>query len=107
MIMDGAVQRFQANPIVRYLLDSGDVDMNKLATMPFSDEDHAHFAQLIGYSVSGWGDLSYVSDAIWTEAHAAQAQRPALHDAVARQQAIEELDNAIAALATLRESLLK
>ena len=30
--------------------------------MNFSNEDHAEFAELIGYSVSGYGDLSYVSD---------------------------------------------
>lgn len=33
--------------------------MNKLALMPFADEDREQFAQLIGYSVSGFGDLSY------------------------------------------------
>ena len=29
--------------------------------MPFSDEDREQFAQLIGYSVSGFGELSYAS----------------------------------------------
>lgn len=56
------VLRFQHNAIVRFLLDAGAFDMNRLSMMPFSDEDRAQFAQLIGYSVSGWGDLSYVSD---------------------------------------------
>lgn len=56
------VVRFRPNPIVQLLFDNGPFDMNKLATMGFSDEDRAHFAQLIGYSVSGWGDLSYVAD---------------------------------------------
>lgn len=54
------VVRFQANAIVRHLLDAGPFDMNRLAMMPFSDEDRAQFAQLIGYSISGWGGLSYV-----------------------------------------------
>jgi len=30
--------------------------------MKFNDEEREQFAQLIGYSVSGFGDLSYVSD---------------------------------------------
>lgn len=31
--------------------------------MPFSDEDWAQFMQLIGYSTSGYGDLSYADKA--------------------------------------------
>lgn len=56
---DGVV-RFKANAIVAFLLDAGPFDMNALARMPFSDEDREQFAQLIGYSVSGFGDLPYV-----------------------------------------------
>lgn len=56
------VVRFKQNKIVRHLIDSHPhVDMNALATMNFSREDHEQFAQLIGYSVSGFGDLSYAS----------------------------------------------
>lgn len=58
---DGTV-RFKQNAIVRLLLDVGPWDMNDLAKMPFSVEDREQFAQLIGYSVSGFGELSYVSD---------------------------------------------
>jgi hypothetical protein len=54
--------RFKENAVVRYLLDNGGVDMNQLCTLDFSDEDRSQFAQLIGYSVSGYGELSYVSD---------------------------------------------
>ncbi len=54
--------RFKQNKIVRFLIDMGPFDMNKLAMMNFSDEDRVQFAQLIGYSRSGFGDLSYVSD---------------------------------------------
>jgi hypothetical protein len=56
------VLRFKANAIVRFLLDAGPYDMNTLAMMPFTDEDRRQFAQLIGYSVSGYGDLSYAED---------------------------------------------
>jgi hypothetical protein len=44
--------------------------MNRLAMMDFSDEDRAHFAQLIGYSLYGWADLSYVSDEAFERAEA-------------------------------------
>lgn len=57
---DGII-RFRPNEIVRFLLDAGDIDLNKLAIINFDDEDREQFAQLIGYSVSGYGELSYVS----------------------------------------------
>jgi len=56
------VDRFVENGIVRFLLDAGPYDLNQLAIMKFNDEEREQFAQLIGYSVSGFGDLSYVSD---------------------------------------------
>jgi hypothetical protein len=62
--------RFKANAIVRYLLDfnagghgkPGHIGMNELAVMEFSQEDREQFAQLIGYSLSGFGELSYASN---------------------------------------------
>ena len=60
--------RFRKNAIVRYLLDSGKEDMNSLAFMNFSDEDREQFAQLIGYSLSGFSELSYVSDKAYEKA---------------------------------------
>ena len=56
------VLRFKENSIVRYLLDNGGIDLNRLATIDFSQDDREQFAQLIGYSVSGFSELSYVSD---------------------------------------------
>ncbi len=53
--------RFKENAIVRMLLDHGGFDMNKLALMRFDQEDREQFAQLIGYSVSGFSELSYAS----------------------------------------------
>lgn len=67
---DGATIRFKANDIVRFLLDAGPFDMNQLAVMKFSREDREQFAQLIGYSVSGFGELSYVRPKIVTKADA-------------------------------------
>lgn len=60
--------RFKANKIVRHLLDHGGHDMNKLSMMNFSQEDREQFAQLIGYSLSGFGELSYVSDETYERA---------------------------------------
>jgi len=54
--------RFKGNAIVRHLLDHGGIDLNQLACLDFSDEDRMQFAQLIGYSLSGFGELSYVDD---------------------------------------------
>ena len=73
LIDEHGTVRFKANAIVIYLLDAGPYDMNTLALMPWSDEDREQFAQLIGYSLSGFGDLSYVSDETFA---AAQSQNP-------------------------------
>ena len=68
------VDRFRANAIVRAFLDeatkAGILDLNKIACMDFSDEDRRQFAQLIGYSVGGYGELSYVSDPDYAAAFA-------------------------------------
>lgn len=56
------ILRFKSNAIVRFLLDKGPYNMNDLARNEFSDDDREQFAQLIGYSVGGFLDLSYVSD---------------------------------------------
>lgn len=56
------VLRFKQNAIVRHLLDHGGIDLNQIAAMKFRREDREQFAQLIGYSLSGFSDLSYVSD---------------------------------------------
>ncbi len=67
VVWDGkGVIRFQENPIVRFILDNGPHDMNTIARASaeqrWTRADHSHFAQLTGYSVSGWSGLGYVSD---------------------------------------------
>jgi hypothetical protein len=57
------IKRFRRNKIVEYLLDNGGLDMNAIACVSFDNEDRRQFAQLIGYSISGYSDLSYVDDA--------------------------------------------
>lgn len=64
---DGTV-RFKENPIVRYLLDNGGIDLNAIARRGFAKEDQQQFAQLIGYSLSGYSELSYVTDEAYSAA---------------------------------------
>ena len=70
LVWDDSVIRFRENRIVRYLLDAGPFDLNQLALMPFDRDEREQFAQLIGYSVSSWGGLSYVDDERVAEADA-------------------------------------
>ena len=60
--------RFKENKIVRYLLDNGRIDLNKLACIDFSQEDREQFAQLIGYSLFRYGELSYVRNETYESA---------------------------------------
>lgn len=55
------VIRFKENTIVRKLLDEGGINLNDIACWDVSQEDRVQFAQLIGYSVSGFGSLHYVN----------------------------------------------
>lgn len=65
------ILRFKENAIVRTLLETSPLNLNTIASMPFSDEDREQLAQLIGYSLSGFGELSYVKDATYALAEAA------------------------------------
>ena len=62
------VLRFKENSLVRALLDHGQatgLGLNELARKFYAPEhadDWQQLAQLIGYSLSGYGELSYVSD---------------------------------------------
>jgi len=55
--------RFVPNKIVQMLLDTHhSADMNTIAVMDFTDQERMQFAQLIGYSLGGFSELSYVDD---------------------------------------------
>ena len=69
---EDGILRFKRNAIVRYLLDAGPYDLNYLSVMPFSDEDREQFAQLIGYSLNGFSELSYASDEVVAQADFAE-----------------------------------
>lgn len=70
LYLDGTnVIRFKQNAIVKFLLEAGPFDMNKLALMPFSVEDREQFAQLIGYTFGGFAELPYVTNKTYNKAH--------------------------------------
>lgn len=63
---DHGTVRFKKNAIVDHLLTHGGINLHELAVYNaqhevFSQDDQEQFAQLIGYSLSGFGSLSYVS----------------------------------------------
>jgi hypothetical protein len=62
------VLRFKKNAIVEYLLDNGGINLHDIACLGFSREDHEQFAQLIGYSLSGFSSLSYASNEVYETA---------------------------------------
>ena len=95
------VLRFKANAIVQHLIDSHPTcDMNVLARMDFTAEDRQQFAQLIGYSLSGYSDLrSYVDD----EAYGAAAHMA--DDLDERDARIAALEQKLAELRAARDML--
>lgn len=89
IVAKDGIHRFKENAIVRYMLDQGTeanhFSLNTFAfgyrdekgvIVEFSREDHEQLAQLIGYSVSGACDLSYMSDAVCNAALAESAALP-------------------------------
>ena len=91
--------RFKANRIVRDLLDFAQprgFGLNEMAMRDYSHDDRQQLAQLIGYSLSGYGELqSYVDDEAYaTAAHMAEG----LDERDARIAALEQK------LAELREA---
>lgn len=61
--------RFTRNRMVELCLEMGPVDMNMLAILPFTQTERQQFAQITGYSVSGYGDLSYCDDESYRAAY--------------------------------------
>ena len=68
---DRGVFRFKRNKIVEFLSEG---KLNDLAVMNFPQEDWEQLAQLIGYSLSGFGDLSYVKRSTYNAAEAMATQ---------------------------------
>lgn len=59
---DDGVIRFKANAILKWAVDTKRLNLNEIAEHNFPEDDRMQLAQLIGYSVSGYGDLSYASE---------------------------------------------
>ncbi|MGF6434999.1 hypothetical protein [Kosakonia sp. 1610] len=75
---DRGTLRFKENKIVRRLLDYSKqrgYGLNEIALEDFTDDDRMQLAQLIGYSLSGYGELSYVSDESWERAASAAPEQ--------------------------------
>lgn len=67
------VIRFKRNDIVDTVYEWArhyGLGLNELARMNFSVEDRQQFAQLLGYSLSGYGTLTYVDDEAFARAEA-------------------------------------
>lgn len=85
------VLRFRANAIVEHLLKVGRKNgcgLNEIACMQFSIDDRRQFAQLIGYSLCGYGELGYVDDD--TYAVAERMVKDAVSEDEARLKHLEE-----------------
>jgi hypothetical protein len=68
-----ATIRFKANKIVDDLLNFASIyglDLNRIAGMDYTQDDREQFHQLIGYSVSGFGELPGMSSESVAEADA-------------------------------------
>jgi len=70
--------RFRKNRIVDKLLEVASANgysLNEIAidaaAGKYTKDEQRQLAQLIGYSVSGYGDLSYVTDRAWAAAYQA------------------------------------
>jgi len=79
------VLRFKPNKIVEFLAEG---KLNELARMDFPQEDWEQLAQLIGYSLAGYGSLSYVTDETYATAEA-MSKRKKLTEEQARINALE------------------
>lgn len=72
------VVRFKQNAIIDWLFRTGQLDLNRIAIEVQQQgwqEEAQQLVQLLGYSLSGYGDLSYVTDEAYERA-AAQGVDP-------------------------------
>lgn len=68
-IAEDGVIRFRENRIVRRLVNERLIDLNAIATWrDIPVEDREQFWQMLGYSTSGYGDLSFVRPEVVQEA---------------------------------------
>jgi hypothetical protein len=89
--MTNGTPRFKRNAIVDFLVMK--FGLNKLAAMDFSNEDWEQLTQLIGYSLSGFSELSYVTDEAYETA--AKMHEEGKSEAEARIEYLEETLDAV------------
>jgi hypothetical protein len=83
------VLRFKKNTIVSFLAEGR---LNELAMMDFPKEDREQLAQLTGYSLDGYGSLSYVTNESYETARLIHEGAPAhAAEVEALEQEIERL----------------
>lgn len=61
IVADDGVVRFKENKIVRDLLELAGkhgMDLNEICVREYDKDDYSQLMELIGYSVSGYGNLS-------------------------------------------------
>lgn len=68
LIMVDGVLRFKENKAISWVLDKGNLDLNRMHAQGFSQEDLEQVSMLVGYSLSGFGGLSHVSDETYERA---------------------------------------
>lgn len=84
------VLRFKKNPIVQKLLDDGPFDLNHVAQwLDVTHDDRRQFAQLIGYSLCGFGELWYCDEETYEAAE--RMARKGKSELEARVEYLEEL----------------
>jgi hypothetical protein len=54
------VVRFRGNAVVEWLFKNGRIDLNTIPCHSLPSKDVAEFWQMLGYSVSGYGDLDFI-----------------------------------------------
>lgn len=83
-------KRFVPNRIVRMLLDTGIIDLGDIAKLDFTDQERMQFAQLIGYSLCGFGELSYVDDVSYEAAEIMASELDAEYEKIKKSKEVEK-----------------
>lgn len=80
-------RRFVPNRIVELLLNTHpNIDLNTIASIEFTISEREQFAQLIGYSLNGFSELSYVRDETYEKAELLAQNVSDVKDAIIKSQ---------------------
>lgn len=102
VILDDGILRFRRNLVVRYLLDTGGLDLNDIGRNDFPKEDLEQFYQLIGCTLSVFGDMPFVSDEVY------EAARHMYEEGVPEEKArLEVLQQTLSRLQPIVRSLIE